>query len=227
MSRVVASVPRHAAIGGNDGVLAWTSGEDVLIQRDEGRAVLDLRDQARFIASNGDATYWVSAETGRLRRITAQQAEPVTLAELPLSASGLAVAGDSVYWSLYSTGEVRKYINGQIEVVASGLDMPMGLTVDGGMLLVGVATGIAAIDRTSGEVKRLSFEALAPIAVASGNGAVAWVEAGGRVMAASRGGSTQVLADHGRPTQVAIYRRDVLWVDASDGTVRRTTLEQE
>lgn len=222
-SRIIARSPVQPALGVSDRELIWTTEDTAIIKGARPATTRALRDQPLFIAVDAEVVYWISAETGRLRSLRADESDPVTLADLPLGAAGLTVRDGTVYWSMYSQGEVWRFRNGRAEVFASGLEMPMGLVVDGNRLLVATARGLVAID-PDGRVSNLDAEALAPIAVASRNGVVAWIEAGGRVMAASDHGA-HMIADSGRPTQIAILSGDVFWVDASDRTVRAARLE--
>ncbi len=222
-SRIVARASVRPAVALDGDALLWTGEEEAIIKTSAARFVRALRDQPLFIAAEAGTTYWISAETGRLRSLAADEPAPVTLAEPDLGAAGLAVRDGTVYWSMYSEGEVWRYRNGRAEVFATGLEMPMGIAVDGDSLLVATALGIMTI-APDGRVKNTDAKALAPIAVASRNGALAWIEAGGRVMAASEGGA-RVIADRGWPTQLVILGSDVFWVDASDRTVRAARLD--
>ncbi len=222
-ARMIARSPVRLALAVTGQTLAWTT-EDTAITTDmRSRMARDLGDQPLFIAMDAGTIYWISEETGRLRSLAANGSTPTTLAELPLGAAGLAAHDGTIYWSMYSEGEVWRYRNGRAEVFASGLEMPMGVTVDGDSVLVATAAAIIAI-APDGRVRNTGVEVLAPIAVASRNGALVWIEAGGRVMAASDHGA-RVIADRGRPTQLVIRDRDVFWVDASDRTVRAARLD--
>jgi len=222
-ARMIARSPVRSALAASGQTLVWTTENSAITTDMRSRIARDLGDQPLFIAVDAGTIYWISAETGRLRLLAANESTPTTLANLPLGAAGLAVHNGTIYWSMYSEGEVWRYRNGRAEVFASGLKMPMGLAVDGDSVLVATAFAIIAI-APDGSVRSTGVEALAPIAVASRSGALAWIEAAGRVMAASEHGA-RVVADRGRPTQLGILGRDVFWVDASDRTVRAARLD--
>jgi hypothetical protein len=220
---MIARSPVRPALAVTGQTLVWTT-EDTAITTDmRSRMARDLGDQPLFISADARTIYWISEETGRLRSLAANESTPTTLAELPLGAAGLAAHDGTIYWSMYSAGEVWRYRDGRAEVFASGLEMPMGIATNGDSLLVATARGIIAV-APDGRVTITGAEALAPIAVASRNGTLVWIEAGGRVMAASDHGA-RVIADRGRPTQLVIRDRDVFWVDASDRTVRAARLD--
>jgi len=182
------------------------------------RRIANLRDEARLLARDAGTFYWISAESGRVRRLVGD--EPETLDEGGFDVAGLAAHNDAVYWSVYGRGEIRRHQAGRVETVATGLDMPMGLAFHGDVLLVASASGLIAVNLATGSRTTMDVEALAPVSVAAEGDTVVWSEAGGRVMA-STGGVTKLVADQAAPLHVAISNHVITWRDRTSGRLRQ------
>jgi hypothetical protein len=197
----------------------WTIGERLVGEVAASRP-LELRDVAATIAVGEDGVYWISAETGRLRRVR-HGGEAEALGSPPNTGDSLAIVAGQPYWASYLAGEIRTLERGRVRVVADGLDAPWGLAVVGTSLVVATADGIHDVNVTNGEVATVPLPALAPVGVAAHQGTIAWTEAGGRVMLAVPGEEVRILATGGRPTAIIMDDYRVLWADANDRSIRQ------
>lgn len=223
-SEVIARVRRDGAFYASGSDAYSASGESLRRHRSSSTStVMALRDVAEAIAVDDDGVYWISRETARLRR-AAWDGDVTTLVEAPAMGTSLIVAGRRPIWASYARGEIRTWEVGRVRVIASGLDAPWGMASKGNSLLIATAEGIVEVTLSTGEVGPTQLPALAPVGVAATDRAVAWTEAGGRVMVVEDGGAARVLAQGGRPTQVGFVDGAVVWLDASDGSLRRATL---
>jgi len=226
-TEVLARTAPGSALAPDENGLVWTRDEVLVTWRPGTRpGHQELRDRAQALARDGGSTVWISSETRDVRRIRGDGA-PETLTRAELDAVGVASVDGVVYWTCYASGKLWQLRGGARTVLTSGLAMPMGLAVVGDALLVSTATGIVRVDRRDGTVTATSLPASAPLWLAARGDTTAWTDAAGRVVVSGPRGRAHVIAYGGRPTQIALQDRYVVWLDSADGRVRRARLPDE
>lgn len=216
--RVVSRAEKGTLIAARSAGVYWTR-DGSLVRTGEIATRLSGAPTAVMLDDDGTA-YWATDWPTLLRK-AAPGSAATTLSELPSHADGLASVGGALFWSSYAAGELYSLDGGRPRRIASGLDQPWGIAAQAGALLVATATGIRRVDPASGRTDGSELPALSPLYVAASGDTVAWTEAGGRVMLAEAGQAVRIIAAGGRPTAVALLGREVVWADASDGTVRQ------